>query len=282
MSEPSQNVATPPAVRDADADHRFRESARRHGWDPDDPWVGGYATLEWRRSRHAYDDLFTSVRGKKVLEFGCHFGGTSIVLATLGAEVTALDVDPMYVELAQLNVERHGLSDRIRVHHVPDTTAMPFADGEFELVSCNSVLEYVPPERLPAVQREIDRVLGPWGFIVILGTSNRLWPVECHSRRPLMNYVPRLLRPLFPGRSIYSVFPWQLRRGFGDYVDISQQDRGRLIVDLKAKMGLSGPRLMALSAANRLLGPLGMHVGCVSPTITMVLQKRGEGGAGDG
>jgi hypothetical protein len=87
---------------------------------------------------------------------------------------------------------------------------------------------------------------------------------------------------LLPGRSIYSVFPWQLRRGFGDYVDISQQDRGRLIVDLKAKMGLSGPRLMALSAANRLLGPLGMHVGCVSPTITMVLQKRGEGGAGDG
>ncbi len=97
-----------------------------------------------------------------------------------------------------------------------------------------------------------------------------------------MNYVPRLLRLLFPGRSIYSVFPWELRRGFGDYVDISQQDRGRLIVDLKAKMGLSGPRLMAFSAANRLLGPLGMHVGFVSPTITMVLQKRGEGGAGDG
>ncbi|WP_437308922.1 class I SAM-dependent methyltransferase [Sorangium sp. So ce388] len=281
MSEPIENPLSPPAVQDADADRRFRECAHRHGWDPDDPWVGGYVAWEWRHSRHAYDDLFTSVRGKKVLEFGCHLGATSVVLATLGADVTAIDVDPAYVELTQLNAERHGVGDKVRAVHVPDTASMPFADGEFALVSCNSVLEYIPPDALGAVQREIDRVLERWGFIVILGTSNRLWPIELHSRRPLMNYVPRALRPLFPGRSIYSVFPWQLRRGFGDYADISQQDRGRLIVDLKAKMGMSGPRLMAFSAANRVLGPLGMHVGFVSPTVTMVLQKRGEGGTGN-
>ena len=282
MSEPLENPLSPPSVQDADADRRFRECAHGHGWDPDDPWVGGYVAWEWRHSRHAYDDLFTSVRGKKVLEFGCHLGATSVVLAALGAEVTAIDVDPAYVELTQLNAERHGVGDKVRAVHVPDTASMPFADGEFALVSCNSVLEYIPPGALDAVQREIDRVLEPWGFIVILGTSNRLWPIELHSRRPLMNYVPRALRPLFPGKSIYSVFPWQLRRGFGDYADISQQDRGRLIVDLKAKMGMSGPWLMAFSAANRVLGPLGMHVGFVSPTVTMVLQKRGEGGTGNG
>ncbi|WP_437289539.1 class I SAM-dependent methyltransferase [Sorangium sp. So ce406] len=282
MTEPTEPVVSPPAVLDADADRRFRDCAQRHGWDPDDVWVGGYVEWEWRHSRHAFDDLFTSVRGKKVLEFGCHLGGTAVVLAALGADVTAIDVDPQYVELSQLNAERHGFADKVRVLHVPDTTAMPFTDGEFELVSCNSVLEYIPPGTLGAVQREIDRVLQQWGFIVILGTSNRLWPVEQHSGRVLMNYVPHPLRPLFPGRSIYSVFPWQLRRGFGDYADISQQDRGRLIVDLKAKMGMSRPKLMAFSGANRVLGPLGMHVGYVAPTITMVLQKRGEGGTGDG
>ncbi|MGK3996292.1 class I SAM-dependent methyltransferase [Sorangium sp. So ce1024] len=282
MSEPTEPTPSPPVVRDADADRRFRECARRNGWDPDDPWVGGYVDWEWRHSRHAFDDLFTSVRGKKVLEFGSHLGGTAVILAALGAEVTAIDVDPPFVELTRLNAERHGVADRIRTLHVPDTTAMPFADGEFELVSCNSVLEYVPPAILGAVQREIDRVLQRWGFIVIMGTSNRLWPIEQHSRRVLMNYVPRSLRPLFPGRSIYSVFPWELRRGFGDYADISQQDRGRLIVDLKAKMGMSRPKLMAFSAANRVLGPLGAHVGYVAPTITLVLQKRGEGGTADG
>ncbi|AUX20848.1 hypothetical protein SOCEGT47_013240 [Sorangium cellulosum] len=282
MSESSQNAIAPPAVLDAEADRRFRECARRHGWDPDHRFIGGYVDWEWQHSRYVFDDLFTSVNGKKVLEFGCHLGGTSVVLAALGAEVTAIDVNPDFVEVTRLNVARYGLSDKVRVLHVPDTTQMSFASGEFELVSCNSVLEYVPPDILHAVQREIDRVLAPWGFIVILGTSNRAWPVDVHSRRVLVNYVPHALRSYFPGREIHSVYPWQLRYGFGDYADISQQDRGRLIVDLKAKMGASAPRLLALAAANRLLGPLGMHVGFVSPTITMVLQKRGEGGAGDG
>ncbi|WP_437679204.1 class I SAM-dependent methyltransferase [Sorangium sp. So ce131] len=282
MHDPSVSAISPPAVQDADADRRFRESVRRHGWDPDHKFLGGYVDWEWRHSRHAYDDLFTSVRGKKVLEFGCHLGGTAIVLATLGADVTAVDVAPKFVELTQLNVERHGLSERVKVVHVPDTTRMPFPDEAFELVSCNSVLEYVEPGRLGAVQREIDRVLARWGFIVVLGTSNRLWPTDIHSRRFLMNYVPRRLHGLFPGRPVHSVFPWELRRGFGDYADISKQDHGRLIVDLKAKMGMTGPRLAAFSAANWLLRPVGLHVGFVSPTITMILQKRVGRGAGDG
>jgi SAM-dependent methyltransferase len=274
MSDPRANDNSAPTVKDADADRRFHECARRHGWDPDDPFVGGYVDWEWQHSRHAYDDLFTSVRGKRILEFGCHFGGTAIVLATLGAEVTAVDVDPQFAELTRLNAERHGLRDHIRVLHVPDTSRMPFEDGEFDLVSCNSVLEYVPPRILGSVQRELDRVLSPRGFIVILGTSNRLWPREIHSQRWLMNYVPHPLRRLFPGRTVESVFPWELRRGFGDYVDILQRDRGRLIVDLKAKMGVRSSRLKVFTAANRVLGSFGVHVGFVSPTITMVLQKR--------
>jgi SAM-dependent methyltransferase len=273
MTDLSSNV-TPPEVQDKEADRRFRESARRHGWDPDDPFVGGYVDWEWRHSRHAYDGLFTSVRGKKVLEFGCHFGGTAIVLAALGAEVTAIDVDPQYAELTRLNVERHRLTDRIRVLHVPDTTRLPFGDGEFGLISCNSVLEYVPPRILGAVQREIDRVVAPGGHIVILGTSNRIWPHELHSGRWLMNYVPHPLRRLFPGRTVESVFPWELRSGFGDYADLLQEGGGRLIMDLKARMGVADKRLRILGAANRLLNPFGVHVGFISPTITMILQKR--------
>lgn len=273
-SDPRASTSAAPTVTDPDADARFHECARRHGWNPDDPFVGGYVEWEWQHSRFAYDDLFMSVRGKKVLEFGCHFGGTAIVLAALGAEVAAIDVDPQYVELTRLNAERHGLADRIRVEHVPDTTRLPYGDGEFELISCNSVLEYVPPRLLRGVQREIDRVLARWGFIVIMGTSNRLWPRDIHSERWLMNYVPHPLRRLFPGRTVESVFPWELRRGFGDYADITQKDRGRLIVDLKAKMGVARSRLEVFTAANRVLGPLGVHVGYVSPTITMVLQKR--------
>jgi SAM-dependent methyltransferase len=270
-----------PRVCNADADRRFRTYARRHGWDPDEPFVGGYVDWEWRHSRHAYDGLVTPVRGKKVLEFGCHFGGTSVVLASLGARVEAVDVDRRYVELTRLNAERHGLGGRVRARLVPDTTRLPFADAEFDLVSCNSVLEYVPPRALAAVLRELDRVLAPGGHVVILGTSNRLWPYEPHSHRWLTNYVPPALHGLlYDGPPRAGVSPWRLRGGFGGgYLDLTSRDGGRLLVELKAKMGASRRRLRLLDAANRLLGPLGAHAGLLTPTITMVLQKRAGSGA---
>lgn len=262
-----------PKVTSAEADERFRACAGRHGWDPDDPFVGGYVEWEWAHSRHAFDGLFATVSGLRALEFGCHFGGTAIVLAALGAEVTALDVDPQFPELTALNAERHGLSDRIRALHVPDTTRLPFEAGAFDVISCNSVLEYVPRDILTAVQRELDRVLVPGGLVVILGTSNRLWPRETHSGRWLMNYVPHRLRGLFPGKPIESVSPLRLRRGFAGYEDLTGRDGGRLMQELKARMGTAPERLRVLAGVGRALAPLGAHVGMVSPTITMVLRK---------
>jgi SAM-dependent methyltransferase len=212
-----------------------------------------------------------------VLEFGCHLGASAIVLAALGAEVTAIDVDESYVELARLNAERYGFADRIRVLHVPDTSRMPFPEAAFDVISCNSVLEYVPPEVLPAVQRDIDRVLAPGGTLIILGTSNRLWPLEAHSNRWMVSYVPRRWQRLVVGQRVESCTPWELRAGFPGYADLGLQDGGRLLLELKARMGAAGRRLAILRAANRLLVPLGAHVGFVSPTVTLLLQKPGAG-----
>lgn len=49
--------------------------------------------------------------------------------------------------------------------------------------SCNSVLEYVQLRHLADLLLEIDRVLAPGGVLLVLGTSNRLWPREVHSGR---------------------------------------------------------------------------------------------------
>lgn len=273
MVETHEPAGGRPQVVDADANRRFRESARRHQWDPDDQFVGGYVDWEWQHGRHVFDGLFTSVAGKKVLEVGSHFGGTAIVLAALGADVTAIDVDPQFVELTALNAERYGFEGRIHPRHVGDTTKLPFPDGAFDLVSCNSVLEYVPPEILGAMLGELDRVLARRGFVVIFGTSNRLWPHETHSDRWLMNYVPHRLRPLFPGKRVESVSPFRLRAGFPGYEELTLRDGGRLFVELKARMGTRGRRLRLVEGVSRLLAPLRMHVGYVSRTITMVLQK---------
>lgn len=266
-------VGRRPTASDPQAEQAFRDAVRRHGWDPDERFTGRYVEWEWERSRHAFDGMFTSLLAKQVLEFGCHLGGTAIVLAALGAEVTAIDVDERFVELSRLNAERYGVARRVRARHIQDTTRLPFADGAFAAVCCNSVLEYVPRGLLGDVQRELDRVLAPGGHIFIMGTSNRLWPYEPHTRRWFTNYIPRWLSRYFaPGVLRDSVWPWNVRRGFGaSYVDLTHRDGA--IVTLKMRMGVDTRRLSLLAAANRLLVPFGCHVGFVSPTITMVLQK---------
>ncbi len=265
--------AAAPRVVDLDADRRFRERVLALGWNPDDRFVGGYVEWEWDHGRHAFDGLLTPIAGKRVLEFGCHLGATGIVLTALGAEVTGIDVDAAYIEIARLNAERYGFGGKIRVEHVPDTTRLPFPDQAFDVISCNSVLEYVPTEILGAVQREIDRVLAPGGHVVILGTSNRLWPKETHTGRWLVSYVPRRFQKLVVGRRVESVTPWRLRAGFPGYADLGLRDGGQVLLDLKERMGVAGSRRRILAAANQILQPLGAHVGFVSPSITLLLQK---------
>jgi SAM-dependent methyltransferase len=243
--------------------------AARAGLDPDARFVGGYVDWEWRHARHAFDGLVEPVRGREVLELGCNLGATAIVLAALGAEVTAVDPSADFLALARANAERYELGARIAFLHVPDTRCLPLETRSFDWISCNSVLEYVAPEAVAGVLAEIDRVLRPGGIVAILGTSNRLWPREDHSRRWLVNYVPRRLDRLW-GPQQRGISPWTIRRVLRDYDDLTAMDGARLLVALKARMGASRAKLAAAAA----LGRLGLPVGSLGPTISMLLRKR--------
>jgi len=263
-----------PRVVDADADGRFRELARALSLDPAARFVGGYVDWEWGHVRHVFDGLVEPVRGRAVLEIGCNLGATAIVLAALGADVTAVDPNVRYLELAQANAARHGVAGRITFLHVTDSTHLPFDRGRFDWVSCNSVLEYVPPEVLPGVLRELDRVLRPGGIAAVVGTSNRLWPRENHSRRWFVNYLPRWVDHLSGRRWARGVGVWQIRRELHAYDDLTRARGGRLYVALKARMGVRGRKLLVLDAASRVLGALGISPGALAPTTSLVLRKR--------
>jgi 2-polyprenyl-3-methyl-5-hydroxy-6-metoxy-1,4-benzoquinol methylase len=253
----------------------FSEKARALGLDPDSPWIGGYVEWEWHKSRHLFEavaeSLHTPLVGRRILELGCHIGATAIVLARLGARVTAFDVDPDHVELARLNVARHGLGRAVDVVHVPDSRALPFARGGFDWVTCNSVLEYVDPRKLPAVLREVDRVLRPRGLMLVLGTSNRLWPREIHTGRWLTNYVPRALdRPDTSVRR--GVTATALHGALPDYEDVCLA-RPDILREWHRRRGASGARLLAMRASSALLRPLSVTAGMLMPTLTLLLRK---------
>jgi SAM-dependent methyltransferase len=114
---------------------------------------------------------------------------------------------------------------------------LPFADGEFDLVYCSSVIEHVPPARRAAFAAEIRRVGRGW----FVQTPAFSFPVEPHALLPAAHWLPVWLRRRY----------WQLGAA-GDWEDISLLKRAEL-------ESLFGP-----AQAER-LGPLVKSWVCVRP-----------------
>jgi SAM-dependent methyltransferase len=70
---------------------------------------------------------------------------------------------------------------------------LPFADGEFELVYCSSVIEHVPPARRAAFALEIRRVGRGW----FVQTPAWSFPLEPHALLPAAHWLPARLRRLY-------------------------------------------------------------------------------------
>ena len=124
-----------------------------------------------------------------------------------------------------------GLHDgaRFRARHpsIPyvqgDACALPFDDGAFDIVFSNAVIEHVGGrERQRKLVVEALRV----GRQVFVTTPNRLFPVEVHTRIPLVHWLPdslshRVYRALGKGfatenrllsrRELASLFPGRVR-----------------------------------------------------------------------
>ena len=181
------------------------------GLNPSDRWVGGYVEYEWGKLRPLLNAYGVDLEGKRALEFGCNYGGSSIVLAFLGAEVRGVDVSSAAISLARCNADQYGRSD-INLQHVRDSRYLPFPGHHFDFVSCNSVLEYVSPPLLPGVVRELHRVMKPGARLLITGTSNRLSLREIHSGKWLANYLPIWLDRFRATPRQRGIGPFRLRR----------------------------------------------------------------------
>jgi SAM-dependent methyltransferase len=73
---------------------------------------------------------------------------------------------------------------------VGDATEMPFADREFDIAFCNSLIEHLPPAAQRALAGEIRRVArGYW-----VQTPNRYFPIEPHQFIPGYQFLPRRIR----------------------------------------------------------------------------------------
>jgi len=109
-------------------------------------------------------EQFTSLKGKRVLDYGCGDGGTARMLAKSGAAVTAVDVKP---EL------KHSFADSgIRFCLERERECYLKSRG-YDIIVLQDVLEHVPdPAQLMG---EMTFCLHPDGLIYI-STPNRIFP----------------------------------------------------------------------------------------------------------
>jgi ubiquinone/menaquinone biosynthesis C-methylase UbiE len=137
------------------------------------------------------------VRGlKSILDVGSGAGqiaGHLLEFADRDTQITCTDLSAQMLRRARNRLK----SDR-PAFVVADVTALPFADGSFDGVTCGYVLEHVPDPEMGL--RELSRVLCKGGRMLLLTTednfsgawTSRLWYCRTYNRRKLMSLCESL------------------------------------------------------------------------------------------
>jgi SAM-dependent methyltransferase len=100
--------------------------------------------------------------GMKVLDVACGTGNLALPAARAGADVTAVDIAPNLIEQARTNAAAEELNAKFEVG---DAEAMPYADGEFDLVMTMFGAMFAP--RPDVTASELIRVCKPGGRIAM-------------------------------------------------------------------------------------------------------------------
>lgn len=162
----------------------------------------------WHRIIHPISQHFRRARGNFILQQFpdirtlkiCDLGGSQHFW-------DKLDIGVPYEHITIYNIstsETQGVDDggpqRIRVL-IYDGQHLPEADGAYDLLVCNSVLEHVPPAQRAALTAEMRRV----ARAVFCQTPAQSFPVEPHFLMPFVHWLPRRL-----GFHLIKLSPWRL------------------------------------------------------------------------
>jgi ubiquinone/menaquinone biosynthesis C-methylase UbiE len=142
-----------------------------HDWEAstyDEKWSISYdeRCISYARDRYAHVAGAEEWPFERALEIGAGTGFFTLNLMQAGMARSAVvtDISQGMVDVAVRNGRSLGLDVEGRV---ADAEALPFADGEFDLVIGHAVLHHIPD--LDLAFREILRVLRPGGRFVFCG-----------------------------------------------------------------------------------------------------------------
>jgi len=171
------------------------------------------------------------------LDLGCSDGYYGAALLAAGADgVKGIDLDEGDIARA-----RELWADEPRLEFtVANAERLPFADGEFDAVLMNEVLEHLPDEQ--AALAEARRVLADGGLFVLFG-PNRWFPFEGHGAQ-IGRHTFGFPVPLLPWLPSAITSRWMIARNYWPR-------------ELKATVAAAGFHVVAVDFAFPLLSTVG-------------------------
>src|SRR5262245_44790638 len=138
-------------------------------------WAAGYDLLVWlvtHRSDRAFREQLVGlahlVPGESVLDIGCGTGTLAIVAKRqVGASgrVFGIDASPAMIARATSKAAKTGTDVSFMTAVVE---ALPFSDGQFDVVLSTLMLHHLPRKLRQQCAREIRRVLSPQGRVLVV------------------------------------------------------------------------------------------------------------------
>jgi SAM-dependent methyltransferase len=156
--------------------------------DLDGDYAGNSAERALDLCRRVYPEFDATVRGKRVLDFGCGAGMQAIAIARLGAsEVVGLETNPSTLEQARRNATAAGVADRTRFQDRLSDDLV----GRFDIVlSQNSMEHFSNPA---SILVDMRRAIGTHGELWITFGPPWFAPYGSHThfftRLPWVNLL---------------------------------------------------------------------------------------------
>lgn len=133
--------------------------------------------------------------GKRLLDFGCGAGSSTMVLHRMlpDTEIVGVDLVEGHIAVAKARARFYG-ANGIRFLVSPGPEDLPPDIGTFDFVSFSAVFEHLLPRERPILMAKVWSILRPGGILFVNQIPHRWFPLEFHtSGLPLVNYLPRSL-----------------------------------------------------------------------------------------